>query len=131
MESREGVPVGFHSGIRQRNLAPASNSAKHSKVDMDAPQPENMGTVRAIALVISMVGVATFSALAVMFGERYAFFGFHGNMEEAAASCWQTATLFGVVATCAAFPSLISLLSSRSRIHAANKKYSLPTMYKR
>lgn len=125
------MPIGLNTGIRQRNPAPASNSDRHSKVDIDAPQPGHMGTVRAIALVISLVGIISFSALAVMFGARYAFFGFHGNMEEAAASCWQTAALFGVVAACTAFPSLISLLSSRSRIHAANKKYSLPTMYKR
>lgn len=94
---------------------------------------ENGGvsSIRTIILVVSVLGVVSFSFLASLFGAEYEFFGFHGNMEEAASSCWQTALLFAVISVIAAFPSITALLSSWKRAYSLKKKHVLPGGYRR
>lgn len=90
-----------------------------------------MNALRACFLVVSLLGVVCFSTLAVLFGARYAFFGFRGNMEEAAASCWETALLFGLVAVVSGLPSVSGAISARSKAYALRKKQTLPSFYRR
>lgn len=91
---------------------------------------ESAGTVRTLIIAVSLCGVLCFCVLATMFNARYPFFAFQGNMEEAAASCWQTAALFAIVAVVALFPSLVSFISSRHKAHVLQKKHVLPGGYR-
>lgn len=121
-------PNSLGTGIRQRNIhANLDKSASGTDDDDQLGHSSHMSTLRAVILIVSVLGVSTFSSLAMVFGARYAFVGFHGNMEDAANSCWQTAALFAIVALISAFPSLTSAFYARSRAHALHKKYTLPT----
>lgn len=128
---REGNPDGLGTGIRQRNSYANAGQSELRTAGDDPPEAAGMSTVRAVFIVVSLLGVVSFSGLAMLFGARYAFVGFHGNMEEAAASCWQTAVLFGVVAVVSAFPSLTNAISAKSRAYALKKKYTLPSVHRR
>lgn len=119
------------TGIRQR-----SSYASEQPSEKRAPTPveresSDMSTARAVVLTVSVLGVLSFSVFAVMFGARYPFFGFHGNMEEATTSCWQTAILFGVVAIFAIFPSVTNAVGGWRRAHSLHKKHVLPGAYRR
>lgn len=126
---REGNPHSLGTGIRQRSSY--ANAVQSEGQTAEPPEETGMSNVRAVFLVVSLLGIVSFSGLAMLFSARYAFVGFHGNMEEAAASCWQTAVLFGFVAIVSAFPSLTNAISAKSRAYALNKKYTLPSVHRR
>lgn len=126
----ESLP-GLATGIRQRATATNSSLKKRSDFEIDAEEQSSMGSLRSVILVVAVLGIVSFSGLAMLFSTRYAFIGFRGNMEEAATSCWQTAIMFAIVALFTAFPSMTSVFTARTRAYAMQKKYTLPTVNRR
>lgn len=123
------------AGIRQRNNTPIGQTSPHITQSLNDDPFETdaapMSTARAIIITISLLGVICFSALATLFNARYPFFAFHGNMEDAASSCWQTVALFAIIAIIAIFPSFANIYSSRQKAKALQKEHVLPGAYRR
>lgn len=126
------VPTGE---IRQRNNTPTGQTppenAQPFTNDPFNPEAASLTVARTVAIVISLLGVLCFAILAIMFNARYPFFAFRGNMEEAAASCKQTAILFFVVALIAIAPPLANFFSMQQKAKSLQKKHVLPGAYRR
>jgi len=116
--------------LRQRTSNATQRPHEHRSTSSEPPNSSGMSTARGIALTVSLLGLLSFSVLGMSFGSRYAFFGFHGNMEEAAKSCWETAILFAVIAVFSAFPSITGSISAKLRRYSLDKKHKLPGGYR-
>lgn len=121
----------LQNGIRQRAMPTTVSMSEHRKPALDEPEPSNMSAVQGTILIISSLGVVSFTTLAALFSARYAFFGFRGNMEQAATSCWQTAFLFGIIAVAAAVPSVSGAFRAWRKARLLRKKQVLPVAYRR
>lgn len=119
------------TGIRQRAAYAGTGNEELNAPALEEEDSSDMSPFRAIILVVSFLGVISFCILGSLFGARYAFFGFHGNMEEAAKSCWQTAVLFGVVAVMAVLPSITNALHKWQKLRSIHRKHVLPSVYRR
>lgn len=136
-ETHSGSSTAYKSTntVRQRASVPTPATGRQSLSDAGT-EPEqssssNMDSVRSVVVVISLLGVISFSTLAYFFSTRYNFLGFHGNMEEAASSCRQTAVLFGITAFIAIFPTLTALFKAKKKAQVLKRKQVLPGNYRR
>lgn len=90
-----------------------------------------MGWTSWLVFWVCATGALTFSTLSVCFGRRYAFFKFHGDMEQAAESCLETAVLFGIGAVFAISPSISKAVREKRRQIRNFQKLVLPGGYRR
>lgn len=90
-----------------------------------------MGALVTLVFWACATGAVTFSALGMSFARRYAFIKFHGDMDEAAASCWTVALLFIFGAVVTALPSINEFAKAKRRQMRNLQKHVLPGGYRR
>lgn len=124
-------------GMRQRTTSTLDVSNDNSEPRSSSEQIDDMPpiqmalTPRIIFSIVCALGFVCFALLTTLFDARYQFFAFHGNMEDAAASCRKTAIIFAVLALIAFLPSISNCLIARQRALSLQKKHVLPGAYRR
>lgn len=124
-------------GMRQRATSTLDVSTDNSDPRCSSEQIEETPpfqitlTPRIIFSIVCVLGFVCFALLTTLFDARYQFFAFHGNMEDAAASCRKTAIIFAALAFVAFLPSISNCLVARQRALSLQKKHVLPGAYRR